>query len=338
MNISSHYQLKHFIPWTRTKIYKMVLLSIVPTLLFHFAGWKWLAIPWVPVALLGTATAFISGFKNTQTYNRTWEARQVYGAIINNSRSFAVMVRDFIRLNDKEQEKSLHRQIIYRHFAWLTALRFQLRETKSWENVKTKSYNREYLKYYQVPEWETSLEETLKPFLPEEERRYILSAKNRATQMIALQSSQFKELHAGGLLSDYHHVALENRLAELYDQQGKCERIKNFPYPRQFSSINLYFTNVLCVLLPLGFIGEFSKLAEKLGSPVIWLTIPFSVLVGWVFLVLEQIGESTENPFEGNANDIPITQISRNIEIDLREILGETDLPPALQAKNNIIL
>lgn len=338
MNISSHYQLTHFIPWTRGKIYKMLILSIVPTLLFYFLDWKWLAIPWVPVALLGTATAFISGFKNTQTYNRNWEARQIYGAIINNSRSFGILVRDFIRTKELEEDKTVHRQVIYRHFAWLTALRFQLREIKSWENIKTKSYNREYLSYYQVPEWESSLEEELKPFLPDDERQYILSVKNRATQLIALQSAHLKKLNVAGSLSDYNYVSLENLLCTLYDQQGKCERIKNFPYPRQFSSINLYFTNLLCALLPLGFIGELSKLAEKWGDPIVWLSIPFSVLVGWVFLVLEQIGESTENPFEGGANDIPISQISRNIEIDLREMLGETALPPALQAKNNILL
>ena len=338
MNTSSHYRLLHFIPWTRAKIYRMLLLSIVPTVLFYFFDCSWLAIPWVPVALLGTATAFISGFKNTQTYNRTWEARQVYGAIINNSRSFGILVRDFIRATETEQAQLLHREIFYRHFAWLTALRFQLRETKSWENIKTKSYNREYLKHYKVPEWESSLEKELKPFLSEEERRYILATKNRATQVIALQSAQFKKLNEEGKISDFNYAALENQLKELYDQQGKCERIKNFPYPRQFSSINLYFTNALCLLLPLGFIGEFSKMTEKFGINVIWLVIPFSVLLGWVFLVLEQIGESTENPFEGNANDIPITQISRNIEIDLREMLGEKELPPALQSKNNIIL
>src|SRR5690349_9876928 len=155
MNTSSHYRLLHFIPWTRTKIYRMLILSIVPTVLFYFFDCRWLGIPWVPIALLGTATAFISGFKNTQTYNRTWEARQVYGAIINSSRSFGILIKDFIRSEDKVLEKQLHREIIYRHFAWLTALRFQLRETKSWENVKTKSYNREYLKYYKVPEWES---------------------------------------------------------------------------------------------------------------------------------------------------------------------------------------
>ncbi len=195
MNISSHYHLRHFIPWTRSKIYKMLILSVIPTALFYFLDWKWLAIPWVPVALLGTATAFISGFKNTQTYNRAWEARQIYGAIINNSRTFGMMVKDMIRA-----ESSVHQEIIYRHFAWLTALRFQLREVKSWENVKTKSYNREYLNYYKVPEWESSLDLELKNFLSEDECLYILSTKNRATQLIASQSSHFRTLNLQGLI------------------------------------------------------------------------------------------------------------------------------------------
>jgi putative membrane protein len=338
MNTGSHYKLYHFIPWTRKKIYIMLILSIIPTSLFYFLEWKWLAIPWVPVALLGTAAAFISGFKNTQTYNRSWEARQIYGAIINNSRSFGILVKDFIRVNDKVQEAAIHQQIIYRHFAWLTALRFQLRETKSWEHVKTKSYNKEYLKYYKVPEWENNIEDELKPLLSKEELEYILTTKNRAAQIISLQSTQLRTLNEEGRISDYNYTALESQLKELYDQQGKCERIKNFPYPRQFSSINLYFTNALCFLLPLGFIGEFSKMVEKFGEGIVWLTVPFSVLLGWVFLVLEQIGENTENPFEGNANDIPITQISRNIEIDLREMFGERELPPALQPVNNILM
>jgi putative membrane protein len=221
MNIGSHYKIQQFIPWTRRKIYKMVVLSIVPTALFYFSGWDWLAIPWVPVALIGTATAFISGFKNTQTYNRTWEARQIYGAIINSSRSLGIMVRDFLRADSSGQEKEIHREVIYRHFAWLTALRFQLRESKSWENIKSKSYNQEYLNYYKVPEWESSLDEELKPFISEDERRYIMSTKNRATQILARQSSQIRNFNEQGIISDYNYVALENQLKDLYDQQGK---------------------------------------------------------------------------------------------------------------------
>jgi len=69
-----------------------------------------------------------------------------------------------------------------------------------------------------------------------------------------------------------------------------------------------------------------------------WFVIPFSVLISWVYTSLDQVGESTENPFEGSPNDVPISQMSRTVEIDIREMLGETDLPPVLQPKNNIIL
>lgn len=338
MNVSSHYKLIHFIPWTGRKILKMLVLSIIPTALFYFFDLKWLAIPWVPIALLGTAAAFIAGFRNTQTYNRTWEARQIYGAIINSSRALGIMIRDFVRNADEQQQAKMHQELIYRHFAWLTALRFQLRETKVWENVKSKSYNRAYLKYYKVPEWESNLDEELKAFLTASEQQYILSTKNRATQILAKQSEHLKLLNQNGSITDYNYVALTNQLKDLYDQQGKCERIKNFPYPRQFSSINIYFTNALCLLLPLGFIGEFAKLIEKHGNEIIWLAVPFSILVGWVFLALDQVGESSENPFEGSANDIPITQISRNIEIDLREMIGEKDLPPPIAPQNNILM
>lgn len=318
------------------KIYRMLAVSIVPTALFYFLHWHWLAIPWVPVALLGTAAAFISGFRNTQTYNRAWEARQIYGAIINCSRTMGIMLRDFVR--PSADAPAVHRELFYRHFAWLTALRFQLRETKSWENMKTKSYNREYLRYYKVPEWESNLADELKPYLSETEHSYILSTKNRATQVLAEQSRRLRELHETGAVNDYNYTALEQQLKDLYDQQGKCERIKNFPYPRQFASINLYFINLLCLLLPFGFLGEFSKLMDKYGDAIIWLTVPFSVLIGWVFYSLEQIGEVTENPFEGSANDIPITQISRNIEIDMREMLGETELPEPVKAINDILM
>ncbi len=71
---------------------------------------------------------------------------------------------------------------------------------------------------------------------------------------------------------------------------------------------------------------------------MVWLVIPFSVIISWMYTSLEQVGESSENPFEGSANDVPISHLSRNIEIELREMLGETDLPPVLEVKNNIML
>ena len=127
-------------------------------------------------------------------------------------------------------------------------------------------------------------------------------------------------------------IELQRALAAFIDAQGRCERIKNFPYPRQYATLNLIFIWLFIVLVPLALLSEF----QKLGASFIWLTIPVSTLIAWVFHSIEKIGESSENPFEGSANDIPITSLSRTIEIDLREMLREEKLPAPLTPVNNI--
>lgn len=336
MHAGRRYTLKEFIYWTRRDIYILTIFAIIPTVLYEYFGLKWMAIPWVPIALIGTAAAFIVGFRNTQTYNRLWEARQIYGAIVNTSRSFGMMVKDYI--DTPNNSRIPHQQLIYRHIAWLTAMRFQLRESKLWENVRTKISNTEYKNFYNVAEWETTFEDEVKPFLSEKDLQYILGKKNRATHLISLQSAQLKALKAEGLLDPLNHVELESLLVNLYEQQGKCERIKNFPYPRQFATINQMFIRLFVFMIPYGTLNEFSKMGEKTGHWVVWFTIPFSVMVAWVFMAMERIGESTENPFEGGPNDVPVTAMSRTIEIDLREMLDETTLPPALSPVNNILM
>lgn len=339
MHAGRRYSLKEFLYWTRRDIYILVIYATIPTTLFYFFHWQWLAIPWVPIALVGTAAAFLVGFRNTQTYNRLWEARQIYGAIVNTSRSWGMLVRDFIgEKATKEQLQAVHQQMIYRHIAWLTAMRFQLRENRAWENIRSKASNQEYSTLYQIPEWHSQLEEELKPYLSEEEQSYVLSRKNRATHIISLQSAQLKTLKEQGLVDALNTIELEQLLVNLYEQQGKCERIKNFPYPRQFATINQMFIRLFVSLIPFGTLSEFHKMGDRLGDWIIWFTIPFSVVIAWVFMAMERIGESTENPFEGGPNDVPITAMSRTIEIDLREMLGEKELPPAVTPVNNILM
>ena len=139
-----------------------------------------------------------------------------------------------------------------------------------------------------------------------------------------------------------YFLEMQKLIKDFYDLQGRSERIKNFPYPRQYSVINRFFIRLFCLLLPFGILNEFDNMNEHVEGifkgQMVWLVIPFSVIISWMYTSLEQVGESTENPFEGSANDVPISHISRSIEIDLREMLGETDLPPYLQPKNNIIL
>lgn len=339
MHAGRRYSLKEFLHWTRRDIYVLIVYATVPTVLFFFLKWQWLAIPWVPIALIGTAAAFLVGFRNTQTYNRLWEARQIYGAIVNTSRSWGMLIRDLIAEKaTKEQLDAVHQQMVYRHIAWLTAMRFQLRENRAWENVHSKPSYKEYSQLYNVEEWHSKLEEELRPFLSEADQEYVLSRKNRATHLISLQSTQLKELKEKGWIDTLNAIELEQLLINLYDQQGKCERIKNFPYPRQFATINQMFIRLFVSLIPFGTLSEFGKLGDKQGDWIVWLTIPFSVIISWVFMAMEKIGESTENPFEGGPNDVPITAMSRTIEIDLREMLGEKELPPAITPVNNILM
>lgn len=334
MHAGRNYRFLEFVYWTRRDIYLLFFLDLIPVCLHQLMGWQWLAIPWVPVALIGTAAAFIVGFKNNATYARAWEARQIWGGIVNSSRSWGIFVKDFVRCSSPEQQLLTQQQLIYRHIAWLTALRHQLRESKPWENIKTTSYNREYKKLYRVQEWETDMATELQPFMSAEECTEVLGKKNKATQIIGLQSGQLKQLHMSGSIDTLCYVELQNVLKDFYEHQGKCERIKSFPYPRQFASINLFFIRLFIIMVPFGMMKEF----EKLGDDAVWLTVPFSVLVSWVFTSLEQVGSSTENPFEGGANDIPITAMSRTIEIDLRDMLNEKNLPDALQPVNNILM
>lgn len=335
MHTGKSYKLSEFLIWTRRNIYKTLIIGIVPVILYQYFDLKWIAIPWTVVALLGTATAFIVGFKNTQTYSRTWEARQIWGSILNSSRTWGTMSRDF--LNNPEKTKEL----VYRHFAWLTALRYQMRDSRAWE-TSNKSYNQEYKQFYSIPEKETPLEEELIKYISKEELEYILTTKNKAVQLMSMQSKTIKERFTNNEIDSYQFVEMQKMVQEFFIQQGKSERIKNFPYPRQFATINKFFINLFCFLLPFGMLKEFDKLNDGitgfLQGNMIWLVVPFSVLISWVYTSLEQVGESTENPFEGSSNDVPISQMSRAIEIDLREMLGETNLPPALQPINNIIL
>lgn len=328
MHTGNHYKILEFLYWTRRDLYRLFVFAAVPTILYQVFDLKFLAIPWVPVALIGTAGAFMIGFKNTQSYNRLWEARQIWGGIVNTSREFALMLRDFSG-TDQEGLKTAY----YRHIAWLTALRYQLREPKPWEN-SGKSYNKEYRKYFTVPEWEGRLDSALEPYLSKAELNDIMNRKSKAAYILALQSAWLKTQHEKGGLDVLKLIELENRIGLLLDHQGKSERIKNFPYPRQYASINLYFVWLLVVLLPFGMLNEFQKISDC----YVWLTIPFSMIVSWVFTSMEKIGEASENPFEGSANDIPMASISRNIEIELRDLLNEKDIPEPIAPVNKIIL
>lgn len=333
MHAGRKFHLREVLYWTRRDLYRCLLWAALPTTLYHFLGFTFLSLSWVPIALLGTAVSFLVGFKNNASYARLWEARQIYGGIINASRAFAVMVRDFLAPTAPEVVPV----VFARHYAWLTALRYQLREPRVWENMSDPA-NREYARFFQIPEHHTPLEQELARYLAPAELTYVLGKKNRATQLMALQSKQLNGL--GAALTEWQLMQLQTAITSFYDQQGRAERIKNFPYPRNFSSITTILLYLFVLLVPFGLINEFNKLGAGtfLAGYSVWINIPFAALLMWVFLALDRVGESSANPFEGGANDVPISNISRTIEIDMRDMLDEAELPAPITAVNNILV
>jgi len=319
----------------------MTLVSLVHT----FTGWKLMTIPWMPLSVIGTAVAFYVGFKNNQAYDRLWEARKIWGAIVNSSRAWGSTVKAFIGnqfTEEKHSADALHhikRKLIYRHIAWLYTLRSQLLIPTSWEHISQGKHigglaekrRREF--GVGLLEDEVSMDQ-LGKFLPQDEYDRLINYKNTATQIIDQQSQDLVELREQHLIEDFRHMELQSILNDFYVHQGKCERIKKFPLPRQYGSMSFVFVGIFIFLLPFAMIGLF----EEYGNFAPVLMIPCSVLIGWIYLMMELVGDYSENPFEGMGNDIPMHALCRTIEIDLREMLGETELPPAVQAVNGVLM
>ena len=336
MQAGRRYTFIQVVQWTSKYILIFLIFDSIPVILYHFLGWEWLSIPWQPISLIGIAVAFYLGFKNNSSYERLWEARKIWGGIVNASRSFTVMARDFIN-NDQVTEKrneetlaAIRRKVVHRHVAWLRSLAIELRKVKKWEH-----HDKRYVQLRELlgVAYGESQFDQLKPYLSQEDFQYIMSKGNRSSHLLSQQSRHLMQLREEGLLEHFRHLEMQGLITEFYTLQGKSERIKNFPFPRQYASINYIFVILFIILLPFGMLNVFTAMEQ---SGWIWAAIPFSLIGSWVFWLMEMIGDYSENPFEGLHNDVPITSMAIGIERDIRQMLDETDLPEPLQAQTEL--
>ncbi len=335
--------------WTRFDTLRILSIISIWVLAYYFIDLNWLKIPWTPIALIGTAVAFIIGFQNNATYDRIWEARKIWGGIVNTSRTFGMFVQDMVtneRAEQKLSDTAIHSEVktlTYRHIAWMTALRHAMRAKKQWETTTDQRTNKEW--GIRPPERLTTLEEDLKPYLTKADLDDVLAKDNKQTALLYQQSHHLRKLKEAGLIWEFAFLELEGVQKDLFDLQGKSERIKNFPYPRQFATLNHYFMWILLMFLPVALVPQFMEIGASLndtypliGNLFIWFSIPVYTAIGWVFHTMERIGRTGDNPFEGTSNDVPISTIARGIEIDLRQNLGEKkeDIPGQFPTDYNV--
>jgi putative membrane protein len=296
--------------------------------MYHYFDLKFIAIPFLPVSTIGTAVAFYVGFKNNQAYDRLWEARRLWGGFTNTSRTLAA---SFIALI---KDKEIQKDFLTRHIVYINIVRLQLRKTIPWATNNEDYHRKAISEAEEIKEFDHAIVELFERFNKKDIYERVKHNGNIANQALRYQFEVLTKLKRDKLLDDFEHSDLTKLLGELYNLQGGCERIKTTPLFRQYSLFSRIFVKLFIFLLPFALLTEMSKFSAY----GIWLVIPFSVLVSWVFMTMEQIGESSENPFDNGTSDTPMSTICRNIEIDILEMLGETNLPPKIEPFNNTLL
>lgn len=309
--------------------WNLVIVYLDEVLQFHF-----IAHPTPPVTTLGVAVSFYLGFKNTSAFGRWWEARKLWGEIVNGSRDWGNAVANLMTSDGPEIDPVVRRLLVERHIAWLNMLAFQLRATSPLGRKRRR------WRFGHMPvTGQTDLHQTPDSWqrhIPPEDAEALDGKANRAALLLFRQGTTLRGLAEAGSLDSIRHAAMMDRLRAFADAQGKCERIKNTPFPRQIADIGEIFTWLFITMLPLAFVDLYSA-PEELEGWARWAfvdytaaMVPFSVLVCWVFFVTEKVSASMEDPFDGEVTDVPISAICRTIEIDLRQMTGFGEPPPPL--------
>nr|WP_255709286.1 bestrophin family ion channel [Spirosoma sp. KNUC1025] len=270
-----------------------------------------IGLSFLPYGTMGTAVAITLGFRNNSAYERFWEALTAWGGLVNQSRIFSRQLLSVylppVAHREREGNRlELHQSFVYRQTAFAHVLRMNLRRE---ELTNAACWTQ------------------LSPLLSEDELTILQQATNKPNCLLNLQSMAYAKLGDSLESSLFRQIQFETILAEFTQLQGQCERIKNTPLPRQYAFFTKVFVWIFVGLIPFGLVGE-------LG----WLSIPTSVLLSWIFVTLEQVGDYTENPFEGGINDVPMSALCQTIEIEGKEWLGEANLPKAQQPTDGILL
>lgn len=252
-------------------------------------------------ALMGTALSLILAFRTGQAYDRWWEARKIWGEIINDSRSLIRASMSFVKEPAEPAGKSLIESLVKRQVAWCYALGSTLRKQDAFIHASD--------------------------FLSREERERVSEFKNIPNALLREHSMTLHDARHANIINDFGLQRLDEIVMRLTDCMGKCERIKNTVFPTPYTRIVHFIIYVFSISLIFG-----------IDDPYGLIEIPVTIILTIVFLSLERIAIILQDPFENNPSDIPVTAIARNIEIDLKQMIGEEDLPRPIMPQRNYLL
>ncbi|MEH6659815.1 bestrophin family protein [Leeuwenhoekiella marinoflava] len=281
--------------------WKYLVYSLLTCSVAYFINDLWLKdifiYPSFIPTILGTALAFFIGFNNNQAYDRWWEARKIWGSLVNNSRTWTRQLLYFVHpaesiANSQFEEKRL--RLIKRHIAFLYALK---------ENLRTEN-KKEYESY-----------------LSQNEIEEINRHSNKHNAILSFQSKDLDELYQVNSIDGFKFMELNKMIVTFCDDMGKSERIKNTVFPTTY---NYYSKAFIWIFI--------YSVTMTIGNAIgIW-SIIFGTLVGYIFFTIQSIGQTLLNPFQDIRTGIPLSQITRTIEINLLEMLDEENIPEPIMS------
>jgi ion channel-forming bestrophin family protein len=263
----------------------------------------------VPFTLISLALGVFLGFRNNTSYDRYWEGRKLWGRLVNDARSFTRLTLTLIDAEatavpraSRAQTATLQRELVYRVIAFAHALRLHLRN-------------------------ELSDSGELAGLLDAAELAQLNSQRNVPLFVAHTVSLRIAEARKLGVLRNRDVHLLENLLTDMVDVQGGCERIRNTPIPWSYTVLMHSIVAAYCFFLPFGLVATCHTL-----TPLV------VVLIAYAFLGLDAVGDELEQPFGHEDNDLPLVALTRTIEVNLRQQLGETELPTLLEPDEQRIL
>lgn len=288
--------------WQRPKVILYAAAAGVPAGVHVALGWEWAILPIVPLSIVGAAIGIFVSFRTNSAYDRWWEGRKLWGRLINSSRMFATQVTTYVE-DGTPETAAIARRLVVRHSAYVHTLRCLLR--------------------HQDP----MVDDELLRLWSDEDRDALRGRSNLTHTLLQQQQSELVELSRAGKIDEFQLQSLDRTIAALLDIQGGCERIKKTPLPRGYGFIASSLVRYFSLLFPWAVVAD-------LGL----LVIPANILVCLSFELISEAGRVLEDPFNMFFNGLPLSAMSRTIEVNLLEVLGDETVPALLKPDERGVL
>ena len=253
-----------------------------------------------PFALFGVALSLFLGFRNNACYDRWWEARKDWGQLLVDTRSIARQAMAHID-ESTESGKMRKRRLIRLTIAYGHALKHNLRNSDAWPEIEQ--------------------------YVDEKSKEELQRSNNLPDCLLRLMGRELAHCNKEGLLPTILVHTIEERLTSIANIQASCERIANTPLPFAYMLLVHRTAHIYCFMMPFG-----------LGASLGMVTPLVCAVVAYTLFGLDALSEELEAPFTSSPNQLALSSISRTIEINLLEAMGETNLPEPIKPEGYHLL